>query len=490
MRILNQLKYNLPENLKNRFHNSRNEANIIISRIVLLVGIFFYGIFAFVDKLVAPEIYSSFFVIRFYIVIPILTIIILSTFSKQLIKYLQPIISLAVITAGSGIILMISISSPSVNNYYYPGIILVFMLNYIFLNVNLKWSIIAGLILVTYYEYVIFFILDVSRNDLIINNFFFLSSNFLGIVAKMFLEYAQKREFHTAFKLEQTYNIVQNNNSHLEERVKERTTQLKKTNVKLENEIKDKEEIEKNLVISKEAAEQANQLKSEFLAQMSHEIRSPIGVINNFTYLLEDLINTNGNKDLETCFLGIDSASKRIVRTIDLILNTSELQLGTYEPSFREIDLSEMIISLNKEYSKIAENKGLKIIFDNVSKSSKITTDDYAISQIFANLLDNAIKYTDKGHIEINLNNDENNNLVFVIKDSGKGMSEKFLMQLFNPFSQEETGYSRKFEGNGLGLSLVKNYSKIIHASIDVESKQSVGTTFTLTFHNKRLPSF
>jgi signal transduction histidine kinase len=360
------------------------------------------------------------------------------------------------------------------------------MLNYIFLNVSLKWSTIAGSLIVIYYEYVVLFKLDISTSDLIINNFFFLSANFLGVVTKIFLEYSQKREFYTNYQLEKIYNTVQNNNAQLEDIVKKRTEDLKNVNRELENEIKEKEIIEKNLVNSKDKAEKANQLKSEFLAQMSHEIRSPIGVINNFTYLLENLVETKGNDELELCFSGIESASKRIVRTIDLILNTSELQLGTFEPTFRKIDISELLNNIQHEYSIIAEKKNLKIIFIDDSENSLIFADDYALNQIFANLIDNAIKYTREGNITLTLHNNMKDYLTFTITDTGKGMSQEFLTKIFTPFTQEETGYSRKFEGNGLGLSLVKNYSEIINATISVISNQNVGTTFTIIFKNSQ----
>jgi signal transduction histidine kinase len=160
--------------------------------------------------------------------------------------------------------------------------------------------------------------------------------------------------------------------------------------------------------------------------------------------------------------------------------------LGTFEPTFRKIDISELLNNIQHEYSIIAEKKNLKIIFIDDSENSLIFADDYALNQIFANLIDNAIKYTREGNITLTLHNNMKDYLTFTITDTGKGMSQEFLTKIFTPFTQEETGYSRKFEGNGLGLSLVKNYSEIINATISVISNQNVGTTFTIIFKNSQ----
>ncbi|PKL89540.1 MAG: hypothetical protein CVV23_04820 [Ignavibacteriae bacterium HGW-Ignavibacteriae-2] len=238
------------------------------------------------------------------------------------------------------------------------------------------------------------------------------------------------------------------------------------------------------LIGAKEQAEKANKLKSEFLAQMSHEIRSPINAIINFSGLIEEELDDKKNYDLATCFSGIESASKRVIRTIDLILNMSELQLGTYEISNREIDLKEILETMLKEYSKYARSKNIDLRIFIESQTTKLLIDDYAVNQILANLIDNAIKYTEKGFINITLGLTKQSNIYFEVKDTGRGISKEYLPKLYEPFTQEEQGYTRKFEGNGLGLSLVKKYCDIINAAITVESEQGKGTTFKVIFPN------
>lgn len=250
----------------------------------------------------------------------------------------------------------------------------------------------------------------------------------------------------------------------------------------IKQDISEKKSIEKQLIEAKEKAEKSEKLKSEFLAQMSHEIRTPINVILSFSSLIKEEIGGFLNDDLRSSFNIMTRAGERIIRTIDLILNMSELQTGTYDFQAKEINLKEEIIKpLILEHSKFAQNKGLDLIFNCMTEKVIINGDEYSVSQIFTNLLENAIKFTDYGNITINLNN--NNNGIFIeIIDTGIGISDDYKPFLFSPFSQEEQGYTRKFEGNGLGLALVKQYCELNKADITVESKKGVGSTFVITF--------
>ncbi len=244
--------------------------------------------------------------------------------------------------------------------------------------------------------------------------------------------------------------------------------------------ITDKKIAEAALIKAREQAEKANQLKSEFLAQMSHEIRSPLNAVLNFHYLIKEETKDILNDNLELSFEAIESASHRIVRTIDMILNMSELQLGTYELTLRKMNITESLNKLAKEYKKNAQRKNIELRTNIELNDPIISTDDYAFNQIFANLIDNAVKYTEKGYVKINALT-LNNKIIIEIEDSGTGISEDFLPYLFEPFSQEEQGYSRKFEGSGLGTALIKKYCDIINADISVKSRKGEGSIFTVT---------
>ncbi|MCX6150329.1 MAG: ATP-binding protein [Ignavibacteriales bacterium] len=261
---------------------------------------------------------------------------------------------------------------------------------------------------------------------------------------------------------------LENQNLILDEKVKERTKELKKTNIEL--------------IAAKEKAEQSDKLKSEFLNQMSHEIRSPMNVVLSFSNLLREEMLEQITPDFLGYFDGIDSAGHRLIRTVDLILNVSEMQVGTYEPSFSEFDLlKEIIGKIINENMKIIEDKGLKFNFHSNLTEAVVFGDHYSIFQIFVNLIDNSIKYTKKGYISINVSKNEQG-INVSIEDTGIGISDEFMKMMYNPFMQEERGSSRRYDGNGLGLSLVKKYCDLNGINITVESEKGAGTKFTLVF--------
>jgi len=243
-------------------------------------------------------------------------------------------------------------------------------------------------------------------------------------------------------------------------------------------------EIEQTLREAKDAAEKSNRLKSEFLAQVSHEIRTPINNILNYTNLIKEEIGNGSNKLLEMAFGAIDRSSKRIIRTIDLIINMSELQRGTYEPQYKMVDLlKDVLMPLVEQHKFAAEEKNLNFELNANTKEAKLFIDEYTVIQIFDNLIENAIKYTKKGSVFINLNYDFNKSKCIVeVKDTGIGISREYLPYIFEPFSQEEQGYTRRFDGNGLGLSLVKSYCDLNNAIVEVESEKGKGSTFRVIF--------
>ena len=240
---------------------------------------------------------------------------------------------------------------------------------------------------------------------------------------------------------------------------------------------------EEELLRAKIKAEESDKLKSNFLAQMSHEIRSPINSILSFSSLLKNSIGSSVDDELKASFEIISSAGKRITRTIDLILNMSEVQTGTYEYLAKEIDIyKDVLLSIIEEFNVLAKTKNLHFLVTKNTDNTKRAVDEYAVTQTFVNLIDNSFKYTEEGKIELIIDEDRKGRLVISVSDTGIGISEKYLKNIFKPFSQEEQGYSRKFEGNGLGLALVKNYCDMNNALITVESKKGIGSTFTVTF--------
>ena len=221
---------------------------------------------------------------------------------------------------------------------------------------------------------------------------------------------------------------------------------------------------------------------------MSHEIRSPLNVVVGFSQILRDDLKEHMNDELLSSFKGIDTAGRRIIRTVELILNMSELQTGMYELAPIEFDLAGVVLdNIFDEYELAARKKGLDFILKKNTRNTVVSADLFSTSQIFVNLVDNAIKYTSEGKVEIIISRNHNNELTITVEDTGIGISREFLPKLFEPFTQEEQGYTRKYEGTGLGMALVKRYCEINNVDITVETEKNIGTKFTLCFHNNSL---
>ncbi len=271
--------------------------------------------------------------------------------------------------------------------------------------------------------------------------------------------------------------------SHLEELVQERTRLLQETLKKLQEEIDERKKKEEQLQIAKKKVEAANKLKSEFLAQMSHEIRTPINVLISYTSLLQAELEDKLDPELKEAFHAISLAGDRIIRTVELILNMTDLQTGSFEPHFQKWDVYDQILRrVFFEYLPKAKEKNLALILNEPEGDTHAAVDEFSVRHIFANIIDNAIKYTHKGQVNIRAYRNPDNKLTFEISDTGIGIDEKYIPHLFEAFSQEQQGYTRKFEGNGLGLALVKQYCDINDIDIEIKSEKGKGTTVYLTF--------
>ncbi len=234
------------------------------------------------------------------------------------------------------------------------------------------------------------------------------------------------------------------------------------------------------LLFAKEKAEKSDRLKTEFLTRISHEIRTPLNNILTYTSILKEEFEDKLPEGMESAFYVIDNSSQRLIRTIELILNLSRVQTGNFETKFEVLDLhKDLLEDLNLEFFSRAKMKNLYFIYKNNSNNALIYADKYSLSQVFINLIDNAIKYTEKGGIQMIIN-ELSNKICVSISDTGIGISPEYIPNVFNPFSQEDYGPNRIFQGTGLGLALVKRYVEINKAEIKVFSEKWKGSTFTV----------
>jgi len=277
--------------------------------------------------------------------------------------------------------------------------------------------------------------------------------------------------------------------------VEEQTSELRSTytatlnlleDLRNENEARKKTELE--LTRAKDKAESANKLKDAFIANISHEIRTPLNGILGMTSIIKDIFAGEINKEDNDLFEGIDISSKRIIRTVDMILNYSRLQVGEFNITPCNINISLICTNLVKEFITGAKYKSLDLTFQNNCGDAAIFADEYSITMAISSLIDNAIKFTKKGSINLILNKGLSNEIILEIKDSGVGINPEYLEHMFEPYRQEDMGYGRAYEGVGLGLAIVKKVIDLNNYVISVKSKKGEGTTFSINFGKGEQP--
>ncbi|AOW78320.1 hypothetical protein A3Q34_16620 [Colwellia sp. PAMC 20917] len=242
---------------------------------------------------------------------------------------------------------------------------------------------------------------------------------------------------------------------------------------------------EQSLALEKalEDAEGANIAKSDFLANMSHEIRTPMnGVLGSLQILKRDNLSESSKEMVE---MGITS-SKNLLSIINDILDLSKIESNNISLESLPTNIIELFKSIIAELSFLGEQKKIGLVF-NLKKEMHAywLADPVRLRQIILNLISNAIKFTPKGEVNITLR-EQNETVVFEVKDTGIGISEAQINKLFNRFEQADATTTRNFGGTGLGLPIAKQLANLMGGEITVTSEENIGSTFSVVLPLKK----
>lgn len=240
--------------------------------------------------------------------------------------------------------------------------------------------------------------------------------------------------------------------------------------------ISEQKRYEEGLREARKRAEEASRLKSAMLANMSHEIRTPLTSITGFAEILkEDLQGQSGDFAHR-----IHKSGRRLMKTLDSVLELSKLEAGPREVEREEVDLFQVAEEAVEMLHPQAEEHNIKLELHCSEGPAKGYWNEAALNRIVENLLENAIKFTPKGgRVDLRVRQEEDA-AVLEVEDTGIGMDPNKVGTLFEAFRQESEGLGREYEGSGLGLSIVKELTDRLGGEIEVETEKAVGTRFTV----------
>lgn len=310
--------------------------------------------------------------------------------------------------------------------------------------------------------------------------------SFLILMSTALYFYFRKRKLVTRLNNEikahkRTSEKLEHIKQELEEHVHERTEQLWKTNHQLKEAVKKYEHTVQQLQEAKMKAEEANKLKSSFLGNMSHEVRTPLNAILGFSQMLT-FDHTPEKRTEYVTF--IEEASQNLLHIIEDLLDFSKLESGRVHLNVTQFKPNEVLLPLEAKFTnqlKLKPSKLVSLSFScNCDEQCIIEADLERTRQLLSIFIDNAIKFTPSGEVHVKIEQVDEH-IRFVCKDTGIGISADNQEVIFEQFRQLDSGTTRKFGGNGLGLSMAVKVARLLKTEIYVDSEEGVGSTFSFS---------
>ncbi len=235
------------------------------------------------------------------------------------------------------------------------------------------------------------------------------------------------------------------------------------------------------LEIQKKQLNESNQLKSAFLSNMSHELRTPLNSVIALSGVLNRRLKNKISEDEFSFLRIIEKNGKQLLSLINDILDLSRIEAGKEEISYSSFAIQNQISGILESLAPIAEEKGISLINHVQADLGMIVSDSTKCHHILQNIIGNAIKFTEKGSVEVSAEL-KNGRLNIGIKDTGIGIAKEHLPYIFDEFRQADGKSTRKFGGTGLGLAIAKKYTQMLQGTIEVRSQEGAGSVFVITF--------
>ncbi len=419
-----------------------------VFRIGLILALLIYGTFGYLDYYAMPSNYDATWIIRYAIIGPLLVVAYVLSYYRSLFRHRKTILFLLLISGQIGIMFMIGISVPGDLAYfsYYAGLILVMLWACFVFRINFITTVFIAVSTVLLYNITAIVFQKIlsypyGTNPWLIllnNNFFLVAAAILAIIGAYLIERQDK--------------------------------EIKRVHDEL---IMEKRELE----LAKEKAIESDRLKSAFLANMSHEIRTPLNSIIGFSDLLTDQFYTSEQHAEFAAY--IKDNGNNLLSVISDIMDFSKIEAGQIQFREYEFSIHKLLTDIYHEFQFKTKEKGveLRLALPENMKVIRIKSDGDRLRQIIINLLVNAIKFTENGYIEIGAQ-EIADNIEFHISDTGIGISSINHQHVFERFWQVDSSKTRKYGGNGLGLTISKSLVELLGGKIWMESEEGKGSIF------------
>jgi signal transduction histidine kinase len=247
------------------------------------------------------------------------------------------------------------------------------------------------------------------------------------------------------------------------------------------NNITDQQNYQSILSVAYKKEVQLNKLKSTFIENISHEIRTPFNAISGYAEIMEECIKANDQKTFTELVVLVKEVLSRVSQLFNNIIDMSEIESGEMVIEYTDLNCNQVIKSIHNKYEYLAKRKNIDFQLNLAQEDLAIKADLVKLEKIIYAITENAIKYTEQGKIVIGTY--KLNQFAYItIMDTGVGMNQKDIDNLLEPFSQEEQGYTREYQGAGLGLAIASKLTEIMGGMFKIVSRKEKGTKVTLIF--------
>lgn len=225
----------------------------------------------------------------------------------------------------------------------------------------------------------------------------------------------------------------------------------------------------------------ATELKSRFLAYMSHEFRTPLNAIRSLTRLLLDRVDGPLTDEQAVQVTFIQTNATEFAEMVDDLLDLAKVEAGQVEISPEWFEMVDLFSALRGMFKPVLDNADVSLVFEESHDVPKLYTDDRKLSQILRNFISNALKFTAKGEVRISARSATKGFVTFSVQDTGIGIDPRFHEAVFQDFSQVDSPIQKRLRGTGLGLSLSKHLALLLGGSVSLQSELGKGSTFSVT---------